>query len=281
MSRISSVLLAGGALWCATALCATVASAQDPLTAQLYGSGVHAYFSGNSKAAYESLTAAIDGGSQDPRVFYFRGFTAQRMGRPQEADADFQKGADLEGGDMNGAYPVSKSLERIQGSQRAALEKYRLKARIAAYQRKEDQRQMVYQKRRDNDTQLLRQAGPPPSAAAVETGAPGAPAMGTNTGDLFGEGPRMTTIDKGGPAKAAENVPGTALESDPFGGAAAPAGADPFGAAPAGGPPAADATPEPVATPSTAPPTTAPPATTPAGPPATPPPMNNDADPFK
>src|SRR6185295_2246432 len=139
------------------------------------------------------------------------------------ADADFQKGAELEGGDMNGVFPVSKSLERIQGSQRAALEKYRLKARIAAFQRKEDQRQMVYQKRRDTDTQLLRQAGPPPSAAAVEMGAPGAPVMGTNTGDLFGEGPKMITVEKTGPAKAAENIPGTAVEADPFGGAAAPA----------------------------------------------------------
>jgi hypothetical protein len=173
---------------------------------------------------------------------------------------------------------VSKSIERIQGSQRAKLEKHRLKARIAAFQRKEDQRQMVYQKRRESDTQLLRQAGPPPSAAAVEMGAPAAP--GGPTADLFGDGPRITTVEKAGPAKAAvETAPGITTEADPFGGAAAPAGADPFGSTP---PPSANPpveeqpTPPPSNIPPSAP-STPPPATQR---PATPPPASSDADPF-
>ncbi len=47
--------------------------AQEAVLEELYGSGVHKYFSGDYAGADADLTAAVDGGSRDPRVYYFRG----------------------------------------------------------------------------------------------------------------------------------------------------------------------------------------------------------------
>ena len=129
----SIVLLVGGlaSLW------ANSLPAQDAILGQKYGQGVHAYFSGDYSQAFEQLTAAIEGGSKDPRAFYFRGLTYLQFGRPQEAKQDFQKGADLESRDVNKFYDVSKSLERVQGPARTELENYRVEARMAVMQQAE------------------------------------------------------------------------------------------------------------------------------------------------
>ena len=70
--------------------------AQDALLNDLYGLGVHAYYSNDYFRAHELLTSAVEQGSQDPRVFYFRGLTYQMLGRPDEARDDFRQGAQLE-----------------------------------------------------------------------------------------------------------------------------------------------------------------------------------------
>src|SRR5262245_8431619 len=80
------------------------ASAQDPVLSELYGRGVHSYFSGRSGEASSDLTTAISLGSRDPRVYYFRGLATGN-------DADLRMGAMLEKAD-SGTYPVAKSLER-------------------------------------------------------------------------------------------------------------------------------------------------------------------------
>src|SRR4051812_10696787 len=86
----------------------TLAFGQDAMLEELYGRGVHAYFSGNMVEAYNSLHAAIKSGSRDPRAFYYRGLVLNRYGRPTEATDDFRKGAELEmlGGEP---YPVGRS----------------------------------------------------------------------------------------------------------------------------------------------------------------------------
>ena len=58
--------------WAWLGYIATVGMAQDPILAQFYGSGVHEYFSGGYRQAIADLTEAVDGGTKDPRVFYFR-----------------------------------------------------------------------------------------------------------------------------------------------------------------------------------------------------------------
>ncbi len=110
------------------------ARADEAVLDQLYGDGVHAFFSGDCAGAYMSLSTAIRDGSQDPRAFYFRALAEMRLGREPDAVADLQKGAALETADINGRFFVGRSLERIQGPTRAVLEQYREQARELAYQ---------------------------------------------------------------------------------------------------------------------------------------------------
>ena len=67
----------------------------------------------------DPLTEAIAAGSGDPRALYFRGLAARRMGRIDEAEADFSQAATLEASGL-GAWPVSRTLERVQGADRLA-----------------------------------------------------------------------------------------------------------------------------------------------------------------
>src|SRR5262245_15399270 len=94
------------------------ANGQDMVLVQMFGSGVHSFFDGDYQSAVSDLTSAIDAGSTDPRAFYFRGLAAMRMGKQTEAQADFDRGADLEAKAFDRFYPVSRSLERVQGIDR-------------------------------------------------------------------------------------------------------------------------------------------------------------------
>ncbi len=91
------------------------ASAQNAVLTEMYGNGAHSYYAGDYQRAAAQLAAAIEGGSQDPRVFYFHGFALMKLGRAGEAEADFKAGAKLESEDINHFYPVARSLERVQG----------------------------------------------------------------------------------------------------------------------------------------------------------------------
>jgi hypothetical protein len=136
---------------------ATSGWAQDEgLLSQWYGTGVHAYFSGDTTRALQDLTQAADGGTKDPRVYYFRALTYSRMGYSDAATIDMETGAALESQDRDGRYPVSRSLERIQGNRRLALEKYRRKARVATYQRQLVRRRQRYEALRRQEEQVLR-----------------------------------------------------------------------------------------------------------------------------
>jgi len=126
-------------LWLLLAtICSTPAAAQDAVLSEFYGSGVHHYFAGNYSQAIADLGAAIDNGSRDPRAYYFRGLAKSRSG--YGGDADFQTGAALETSDSDQYYPVGKALERVQGSTRMRIERFRALARATA---------MSQQRRRD------------------------------------------------------------------------------------------------------------------------------------
>jgi tetratricopeptide (TPR) repeat protein len=130
-------------------------SAQTDVLNELYGSAVHAYNSGQYRDAYDDLTMAMRSGSKDPRAYYYRGLTYLRLGRPQEGQSDFEKAASLEMADTDHFYQVSKALERVQGSARAQIERYRSKARLAAFQTRERQRFERYQRIRKNEPNVL------------------------------------------------------------------------------------------------------------------------------
>ncbi|MEE2639439.1 MAG: hypothetical protein VX768_02320 [Planctomycetota bacterium] len=106
-------------------------TAEDELAiTELYGQAVHAYFDGSYEEAHKNLTGAIELGTDDPRVYYFRGLAKMKLGRAEEAGKDFEEGGRLEAQGAAQFYPIGRSLERIQGSERAMIEKIRKQARI-------------------------------------------------------------------------------------------------------------------------------------------------------
>lgn len=113
-----------------------------PLAAA-YGSGVHSYFAGDYQRAYDELSQSIEGGTIDPRAWYYRGLTALKLGRTDEAEADFSAGATREA-EGTGAWPVARSLERVQGCDRLKLERHRTRARVAQIQEDRRRGQLRY-----------------------------------------------------------------------------------------------------------------------------------------
>ncbi len=154
-------------------LCASagVAAGQDALLSELYGSGVHHYFSGDYQGAITDLTSAIDHGSKDPRAYYFRALSESKLGWQGNAQSDFQVGASLEAADVRGAFPVAKSLERVQGSSRALIERYRTVARVDAAERRQKRDSTRYEQWQRAEQKVLRD----PAAEAAPATKPAPP----------------------------------------------------------------------------------------------------------
>lgn len=189
------------------------ATGQDMVLVQMFGSGVHSYFAGDYQSAMSDLSSAIDAGSTDPRAYYFRGLAEMRMGKNAEAQADFDRGADLEAKAIDRFYPVSRSLERVQGIDRVTLEKHRAKARAVAYQEKQKREQARYERLRRAEESVLRAA--PVVVAPPAAKAPAAPAPPAE------EQPAPPADDPfGTPAedadKPVEKKPEPPAEEDPF-----------------------------------------------------------------
>ena len=143
--------------------------ADEAVLDQLYGDGVHAFFSGDYASAYTRLSTAIRDGSQDPRVFYFRGLAEMRLGREPDGITDLQKGAALEATDVNGRFFVGRSLERIQGSARVVLEQYRDQGREAVFQKEQDHNRLFGQSHAQGEVLLRHDTDelvPPPTGPA-------------------------------------------------------------------------------------------------------------------
>lgn len=111
--------------------------------ARPYGAGVHAYFSGDVQRAYDDFTQAIEAGTSDPRAWYFRGLAALKLGRLDEAEADFSTGADRET-KAEGDWAVARSLERVQGRDRLALERHRVRARVTELEQRRQRTELRY-----------------------------------------------------------------------------------------------------------------------------------------
>jgi hypothetical protein len=156
----------------AATLCLTAAAHAQPTSdslalANAYGTGVHAFYSGDLDRSIADLTAAIDGGTADPRAWYFRGLSAWRLGRLDEAEADFREGAEREASTV-GSWPVSRSLERVQGTERLRLERYRTRARVAALERDRALIRRRYVEIEDAQPEVLRQRRPLPATPATD-----------------------------------------------------------------------------------------------------------------
>jgi len=161
------ITLALAALTLLAGMIAVAPSARGQLTndslplARAYGSGVHAFFSGAFDRSHADLTAAIEGGTADPRAWYFRGLAAMRMGRFDEAEADFREGAERETG-TTGNWPVSRALERVQGPERLRLEQHRTRARVTALARDREMIRQRYVEVERAQPDVLRRRRPAP-----------------------------------------------------------------------------------------------------------------------
>jgi hypothetical protein len=195
------------------------ARGDDSVLAEMYGQGVHAYFAGDYFNAHAMLSGAIQQGSQDPRAYFFRGLCYAWLGRPDEAAADFTIGADLEANSMDRAYPVSDSLQRIQGRTRMQIEKYRQMARLASRTKTNRAGQARYDEQKPGVLRTPRRsaaAGPAsdPFAEGAETAPQKAPAR---------PAPAIAAPATGDPFGAPAAAPPAAPTADPFGTPAAPA----------------------------------------------------------
>ncbi|MGI9468259.1 MAG: hypothetical protein ACR2OA_14155 [Rubripirellula sp.] len=232
---------------------ANYASAQNQtaILAETYGQGVHAYNGGRLTDAVEFFSLAIENGSQDPRVYYYRGIVNYVSGRPEEAVKDWQAGAGIEA--LGGPNPsIGRSLARFQGNGRLKLEQIRQAARIEALAKANARSRQRYGEIRatpENSAAVKpaprapsRPITPPPTPPAAAnpfaSGVAGQAAPTKMTDDALAGAMQEPFDDK--PNAAAGGAP-AAAGGDPFGGGSAPAaGADPFGG---GGAPAAGADP--------------------------------------
>lgn len=146
-----------------------VTSESLPLAAA-YGQGVHAYFAGDYQRSYDDLSQAIAAGTPDPRAYYFRGLAALRLGRLDEAEADFSSGADREMA-QSGDWRVGRSLERVQGGDRLRLERHRTRAKIVALQNDREAVRRRYSEIEDAQDDVLRRRRRP-AAGPADVGNP-------------------------------------------------------------------------------------------------------------
>jgi hypothetical protein len=246
----------------------SMTAAQEAVMDEFYGDGVHNFYDRDFFQAMQNLSIAIDGGSKDPRTYYYRGLARLRTGDHYGAHDDMQMGAQLEADDVDQFYPVAKSLERVQGPDRKQLEKYRSIARAHARQRQRTRDAVRYEQRRRNETQVLR---------AVPTGPAPAPLVAPAAG--IAPAPAAVPGAAPAPAPAGPATPPPPAPGDPFGAppAEAPASDNPFGDAPAETPAAEAPAEMPAEVPATAPAEV--PAEAPAETPAEPAPAASD-DPF-
>lgn len=227
----------------------------------LYGRGVHAFFANRISDAEQHFTQVIQAGSTDPRVFYFRAILRLQSGNRAEAEQDLRIGAAYEANNPGSRESISRSLQRVQGSARRLLERYRRDARLQRVSVRRQQARARYEQLKQRETEVLRRKvelplnqliqptaaqtapatpafaeQPTPQPAATTPEAEAAPhAMEDDAfDDLFGEPTPSAT-----PAEATEPMSQPSLVPDAVPSAAEPgdepaateAAEDPFGAA--------------------------------------------------
>lgn len=238
-----------------SSLVSSTAWAQHDALVELYGEGVHRFFANDLTGADEILTRAIDGGSEDPRAYFFRGLARERAGYGGEMD--FETGARLEA-EGKRVVDVSAALARIQGSVRTKVEQARRDARLMAKQQQlmMQQAQQMMQPpaapvapaaagapAANNASPFPAETVPADSTGLEPAPAPVQPEVG-DTSNPFADdaAPAPPAATEPVPAEPTPTEPAPAAPADPFGTPPATESPNPFGEAPAGGaaPPATD-----------------------------------------
>lgn len=102
----------------------------EPASRDNYSVAVSAYFGKDYSLAEKLLTQLIESGSDDPRVYYFRGLSHASRGQTEAASADYKQGAELEASGKSRS-AIDKVLEKVQGSQRSVIEQVRRETKQA------------------------------------------------------------------------------------------------------------------------------------------------------
>ena len=133
-----------------------LAAEKEMSEAELYGKGVHAYFDGSYDTAIRMFDTAVENGTTDPRVLYFRGLTKFEQEQVEGAREDFLSAARMELAGTPQYYPINRSLERIQGDGRQLLEEMRQFAREDSARRELAYRQARYEALRIAEAFVIR-----------------------------------------------------------------------------------------------------------------------------
>ena len=129
--------------------------AQTESTAvQLYGRGTHAFNAKQYADAVNMFAQAEAAGTQDPRVFFYRGLSHFRLGDEAAAAADFATGSRMELTVSGRSYSVPKALERIQGRERILIEQHRRAAKRTWDAEQNKRRQEDFQSQKAQNQQL-------------------------------------------------------------------------------------------------------------------------------
>ena len=176
------------------------------------------YFSGDYARAHQMLSELISKGHVDARTHYFRGLANRRMGKPEDAARDFDKGAELEL--VGSGYGVGDALQRVQGMDRLVLERHRTMARLKSRRRQQPIAPPPIPKLSDNQIQLATAISPVQSplfrlASEIPIRTPSGDLADQPTEMLAGEkmpsGPDATAIERTEPVGT-----GVASDVDPF-----------------------------------------------------------------
>ncbi len=109
--------------------------ANPVLAEQYFGKGLHAFWSQSYAEAEAQFKKAVQSYNLDARYQYYLGMAllAQKgSGKRAAAYHAFEQGARLEAANRPSVNDVNASLERVQGSLRALVDRYRQQAIVAA-----------------------------------------------------------------------------------------------------------------------------------------------------
>ncbi len=132
----------------------------SPEMSATYGRGVHAYFSNRMTQAEQLLSQVIEVGTTDPRVYYFRSMVRLQTGRQYEAEEDMKVGAAYEARDPGSRHSIGLALQRIQGSGRRTLERFRREGRLNRAGQRRKQTQLRYEQLQRREPKVLRREAP-------------------------------------------------------------------------------------------------------------------------
>ena len=193
---------------CLLMLINVTVKAQNTSNAQLFGQGVHAYNIGEYQTALNIFNSAIEQGTEDPRVFLFRGLVYHHQGKTKEALTDLKKGAELEAVDKRGFYPVAPALIRVQGKVRLQVERLRREARVNLVQIEKARNAARYEEQKTNEAVALRKPMPNPAPViprdAQQTIRPENPFTGSNLAGIKSN-PSNVTVSKKNPKPSVDD----------------------------------------------------------------------------